>query len=226
MTPVVGEDNVLYMAGWAAGGDADARIEVEPFDSVIKRLDKNNNGKLEADELTTGPMAERFAQVDLDKDGSITREEYERFRKLIQDGQNGILAIRPGGKGDITNSHVAWRNTKQVPFCASPLYSGGTIFTVKDGGFLSSLDARDGKLLKRDRLPGSGNYYSSPVTGDGKVFLLSERGRLTVVSAVANWRVLATSDMREDTYATPALVDGKIYLRTAGHLYCFGLNGK
>jgi outer membrane protein assembly factor BamB len=223
MTPVVADDGLLYAAGWAAGGDADARIHVEPFDSVVKRLDKNGNGKLEADELTSGPIAERFTQVDLDKDGSITREEYERFRGLFEQGQNVVLAIRPGGRGDVTTTHVAWRNTKQVPFCASPMYVGGHVFTVKDGGFLSCLDARDGRLLRRDRIPGTGNYYSSPVTGDGKVYLLSERGQLTVVSAGADWRVLSTSDFGEDVYATPALADGRIYLRTAGHLYCFGL---
>jgi outer membrane protein assembly factor BamB len=226
MTPVVGDDGLLYVAGWSAGGDADARIEVEPFDEVIKRLDKNGNGKLEANELTTGPIAERFSQVDVDKDGSITREEYERFRSLFQKGQNLVLAIGPGGVGDVTDSHVAWRNTKQVPFCASPLFVGGLVFTVKDGGFLASLDARDGKLIKRERLPGLGNYYSSPVTGDGKVYLLSERGRLTVVSAEKDWQVLAASDFEEDVYATPALLDGKIYLRTAGHLYCFALREK
>ena len=226
MTPVVGDDGLLYVAGWSAGGDADARLEVEPFDEVIKRLDKNGNGKLEANELTTGPIAERFSQVDVDKDGSITREEYERFRSLFQKGQNLVLAIRPGGVGDVTDSHVAWRNTKQVPFCASPLFVGGLVFTVKDGGFLASLDARDGKLIKRERLPGLGNYYSSPVTGDGKVYLLSERGRLTVVSAEKDWQVLAASDFEEDVYATPALLDGKIYLRTAGHLYCFALREK
>jgi outer membrane protein assembly factor BamB len=223
MTPVVGDDGLLYVAGWSAGGDSDARIEVEPFDSVIKRLDKNGNGKLEANEITTGPIAERFTQVDVDKDGSITREEYEHFRGLFQKGQNVVLAILPGGKGDVTATHTAWRNTKQVPFCASPLHVAGSVFTMKDGGFLSSLDARDGKLVKRERLPNSGNYYSSPVAGDGKIYLLNERGRLTVVSAVPDWKVLATSDFEEDTYATPAIVDGRIYLRTAGHLYCFGL---
>jgi outer membrane protein assembly factor BamB len=223
MTPVVGDDGLLYVAGWSAGGDAEARIRVEPFDGVVKRLDKNGNGKLEADELTTGPIAERFTQVDLDKDGSITREEYERFRGLFDKGQNVVLAVRPGGTGDVTDTHVVWKNTRQVPFCASPLYHGGHVFTLKDGGLLSCLDARDGKPLKSDRLPAHGNYYSSPVAGDGKVYLLSERGELTVVSATADWRVLAASAFEEDAYATPALADGRIYLRTAGHLYCFGL---
>lgn len=222
-TPVVGDDGLLYLAGWSAGGDADAPISVEPFASVVKEVDRNGNGTLEATELTSGPIAQRFTQADLDKDGSITAREYERFRELFAKGQNVVLAVRPGGTGDVTETHVAWRNLKQVPFCASPLYHGGHVFTVKDGGFLSSLDARDGKLLKRDRLPGPGNYYSSPVAGDGKIYLLSEQGRLTVVSADADWRVLASSSFGEDAYATPALADGRIYLRTVGHLYCFGL---
>jgi outer membrane protein assembly factor BamB len=134
-----------------------------------------------------------------------------------------VLAIRGGGKGDITNSHVVWKNTRQVPFCASPLYLDGLIYTVKDGGFLASLDARSGELVQRDRLAGSGNYYSSPVAGDGKIYLVDQRGRLSVVQAGRTWHVLSSSDFEEEAYATPALAAGRIYLRTSGHLYCFGL---
>lgn len=224
MTPVVGDDGRLYLAGWSAGGDPGAAIAVEPFDRVVKRLDKNGNGKLENGELRTGPIAERFTQVDVDKDGSITRTEYERFRELFRSGRNVVLAIRSGGKGDITGSHVVWKNTRHVPFCASPLYSDGLIYTVKDGGFLASLDARSGELVQRDRVPGSGNYYSSPVIGDGKIYLVNERGRLSVIQAGRSWRVLSSSDFAEDVYATPALADGRIYVRTTGHLYCFGLS--
>ena len=223
MTPVVGDDSRLYVAGWSAGGDPGAPIAVEAFDPVIKRLDKNGNGKLETKELTSGPIAERFPQVDLDKDGSITGEEYERYRGLFREGRNVVLAIRGGGKGDITNSHVVWKNMRQVPFCASPLYLDGLIYTVKDGGFLASLDAHSGELVRRDRLAGSGNYYSSPVAGDGKIYFADQRGRLSVVQAGRDWRVLSSSDFAEDVYATPALAAGRIYLRTTEHLYCFGL---
>jgi len=226
-TPVVGDDGRLYVAGWSAGGEEGARIEVAAFDSIVKELDKNGDGKLQASELPQGPIQERFTQVDFDKDGSIIRAEYERFRKLFQLSQNVVMAIRPGGTGEITDSHVDWRNTKHMPFCASPLHTAGIVFTVKDGGFLSSLDAKDGQLLKRDRLAsGSGNYYSSPVVGDGKVYLLSDRGKLTVVSAAKEWEELWSSDFGEPVYATPALVGGKIYLRTGGHLYCFGVREK
>lgn len=223
MTPVIGQDGHLYVAGWSAGGDPGAPIVVEPFDQVLKRLDKNGNGKLDGDELTTGPIAQRFPQVDLDKDGSITREEYERYRKIFREAKNVVLAIRGGGSGDITDTHVIWKNTRQVPFCASPLYIDGLIYSVKDGGFLAALDARSGELVQRDRLAGSGSYYSSPVAGHGKIYIADERGRLSVVQAGRNWRVLSSSDFGEDIYATPAVVGGRIYLRTKGHLYCFGI---
>jgi outer membrane protein assembly factor BamB len=222
-TPALGADGRLYVAGFSAGGDPTDRIDVPPFDEVVKALDKNGNGKLEADELPAGPIKQRFTQVDLDKDGSISKAEYERFRGLFRETKNVVLAIRPGGAGDATDTHVAWRQTKAVPFCASPLSVGGMVFVVQDGGVLAALDARHGRVIRRDRLEGAGGaYYASPVAGDGKVYLASERGRLTVVSAAGEWKELATADFKEAVYATPALADGHVYLRTAGHLYCFG----
>lgn len=225
-TPVVGDDGRLYLSGWAAGGDPGGRIDIEPFDPVIKRLDANGDGKLDKNELKTGPMSERFNQVDVNKDGLITRAEYEHFRGLFEKGRNSVVAIRPGGKGDVTSTHVVWTNTKQVPFCASPLFHDGLIYTVKDGGLLACLEASDGKLHKYERVGVTNSYYSSPVVGDGKIYLLNEEGKLTVVRAGRDWEVLSTSRFEEDAYATPAIVDGRIYLRTAGHLYCFGLTDK
>ena len=87
---------------------------------------------------------------------------------------------------------------------------------------LSSLDATTGKPSKVARVPATGEYYSSPVAGDGKVFLLNQKGQLTVVSADGEWRVLHSADFGEQAFATPALAGGRIYLRTNGHLYCLG----
>lgn len=224
-TPSVGDDGRIYLAGWSQGGDPGAAIEIDAFEDALKR-DTNKNGKLERDELKGHPYLERFSQVDTIADGSITRPEYDRFRDLFQKGKNVVMALRPGGKGDVTDTNVAWTNSKNVPFCASPLYHAGLVYSVKNGGVFTSLDAQSGKLVKSDRLPDSGNYYSSPVVGDGKVFVLSERGVLAVIRAGREWEVLSTTDFQEDAYGTPAIADGRIYLRTNSFLYCFGLPTK
>lgn len=225
-TPVIGEDNALYVAGWAAGGDdGGIKFDVPAFDDVVAMYDKNKNGTFEEDELPDGdPIRMRFVQADRDKSGGITREEYEYFRKLFQIGRNVIIAVKPGGHGDISETHVLWTYAKHVPFCASPVVVGDRLFSVKDGGIVSCLSVHTGKPFKQARLEAIGEYYSSPVAGDGKLYMLSEEGRLTVISSSGDWQVLHTADFGENTYATPALVDGKIYLRTVSNLYCFGAN--
>ena len=222
LSPVIG-GNVLYVGGWSAGGDAGDRIRLEPFADFMAQYDTDDNGTLEQKEVANSlALKTRFTQCDRDKDGHVTRTEYEEFQMLFDKSQNVVLAIKPGGSGDISDSHVLWTYEKFVPFCASPLFYDGRIFAVKDGGILSCLDAETGKLHKSGRVAGASNYYSSPVGGDGKVYLLSQRGTLSVVSAQDEWQVLHSAEFAEDGYATPAIVDGRIYLRTSGHLYCFG----
>jgi len=222
-SPTVGPDGHLYLAGWAAGGDDAERIRVEAFDDELQLKDKNKNGSLEEAELKEGPVYQRFSQADRDKDGHLTRAEYELFRGLFDQGRNLVLSIKPGAQGESTETHVRWKQPKLVPFCASPLLVNNMVFTVKDGGIMQCLDAQTGKAIKPLRLEASGNYYASPVAGDGKIYLIDEQGRLTVLRADQTLQVLHTADFKEDTYGTPAIVDGRIYLRTAGHLYCFGL---
>lgn len=221
-SPTVGDDGNLYVAGWAAGGDDNEHIRVDPYESVAYK-DTDKSGTLEESELKDGPVHQRFSQADRNKDGKITPAEYEFFRGLFAEGKNMVLSIKPGAKGEATETSVRWRHARLVPFCASPLYVNGLIFTVKDSGVMQCLDAKTGKSLKQLRLEASDSYYASPVSGDGKVYVADEIGRLTVISATDKPEVLHTADFKEDVYATPAIVDGRIFLRTAKALYCFGL---
>ena len=222
MTPVVGPDGTLYVGAWAPGGDETERIEVQPYAEFIAKYDRNGNGTFEEDEFPDGPVRSRFRQFDRDKTGHVTKDEYESMRGVFDVAKNLIIAIKPGGHGDITNTHVLWKYGKLLPYCPSPVFANDLIFMVKDGSIVSCLDAKTGRPTKQGRVSGTAGYYSSPVAGDGKVYLLSQRGELTVISAEPQWRELASAKFGEDAYATPAIVDGRIYLRTAGHLYCFG----
>lgn len=223
MTPTVGPDGILYVAGWAAGAEAGARIQAPPWDEMLAKHDANKNGTLELEEMPVGDLKQRFSLIDRSKDSHITKAEYENMRHIFQTAQNRLVAIQPGGTGDITHSHVLWSQTKQLPFVPSPLVYKGHLFMVKNGGIISCLDAKTGNPTKQERASGTGDYYASPVGGDGKVYLFSQTGEVTVLSAEPQWQVLHAGKFEADVFATPAIVDGRIYVRTTGQLYCFGL---
>ena len=99
------------------------------------------------------------------------------------------------------------------------------IYLVRDGVF-TSLNPENGAVFKQARLTGAlGRYWSSPVAADGKIFVVSEDGRVVVLRAAPEWEILAVNNLDEDTFATPAIVDGRIYVRTCAALYCFARRG-
>ena len=96
------------------------------------------------------------------------------------------------------------------------------VFLVKDGGVITLLDAANGKLVKQGRARGEGNYYASPVGGDGKVYLCSGQGVATVLKAGPRIEILSSRDFGERIAATPVISRGQVLLRTEKALYCFG----
>ena len=145
-----------------------------------------------------------------------------RFNELRRAAQNSVMAIRLGGKGDLTDTNVLWRYSKVLPDVPCPLIYKGVLYLVRTGGIATTLNPATGEVLKQARLMGAlDGYYSSPVGADGKVYMISEAGKVSVLKAGAQWEVLAVNDMEEEAYATPAIAEGKIYLRTRTTLYCF-----
>jgi outer membrane protein assembly factor BamB len=142
-------------------------------------------------------------------------------------GEYGVAAITPGGaRGKLDPSAVRWRFRKNLPYIPSPLAYDGRFYMVKDGGIVTTLDLATGQLLKEGRATGAGGkYYASPTAADGKVFVASVDGKVTVLKAGAQWDVLGVNDLGEEIQATPALVGGRIYVRTRGTLYCFAAKG-
>lgn len=221
MSPIIGPDNILYAACFSPGNDGESRVAPLPVEELFA-ADADGNGTIEEKEFPDHPFKGRFTQIDRNKDGHITREEYLTVARTHSDGKNVFLAISPGGTGDITKTHVRWEQNKQLPYCPSPLYYEGKLFMVKDGGILSVLDAKTGKVLKHARLKATGGYYASPIAGDGKVYLLSQKGELTVINAEAGWTELHTFNFEGDGHATPAIADGRLYVRVGDQFYCFG----
>jgi len=131
------------------------------------------------------------------------------------------VAIRPGGSGDVTDTNVAWTNSRGGPFVPSAILVGERYYLVDDAGIATCLDARDGSPLWQRRL--SGRFTASPVAGDGKIYFTNEEGLTIVISADGEkYREIARNAVGEPVYASPAISQGKIYLRTARRLFAIG----
>ncbi len=130
-------------------------------------------------------------------------------------------AIRPGGRGDVTRTHVEWRSELGAPFVPSAILVGDYYYLVHDKGVLTCLEARTGKQAWRKRLEGS--YTASPVCAAGKIYFVNEEGSTIVIEADSRkYREVAHNEIDEPVYASPAIADGKLYLRAAKRLYCIG----
>lgn len=128
-----------------------------------------------------------------------------------------LMAVKLGGSGDVTESHVAWRIKKGAPSTPSPLLVGDELYFVSDKGVASCVDAKTGELHWTERI--GGNYSASPVLVDGRVLFLNETGEATWVRAGRKFEPLAKNQVPGRTLATPAFCDGAMYLRTDEHLY-------
>jgi outer membrane protein assembly factor BamB len=220
--PLIKPPALRGVSNWAPGGDAGEQAHLPAFQEAIARSDANHDGKLAQSELPkewqpTGS----WGAIDLDRDGLLNERDWNFFRAR-RAAQNSVMAIRLGGKGDLTDTNVLWRYSKVLPDVPCPLIYKGVLYLVKTGGIATSLNPATGAVLKQARLMNAlDGYYSSPVGADGKVYMISEAGKVSVLKAGAEWEVLALNDLAEDTYATPAVSEGKIYLRTRTTLYCF-----
>jgi outer membrane protein assembly factor BamB len=135
------------------------------------------------------------------------------------------LAIRPGGSGDITRTHVAWMSPRGSPFVPSPILYGSQLYMVNDmASIVTSLDAATGKVLYQGRLGVARRegFSASPVAVDGKVFFTNDEGETFVLRAGPTFELLHVNEIGERTLASPALVDGRWYIRTDRHLYAVG----
>ena len=221
-SPAAGDD-MLFSGSWNIGGDEGERITMPRFSDVVLEYDKNNDHKFSLDELPKGPIRERFTQIDVNKDHLVTAQEWNDMADAFAKAENVVLGIRAGGRGDITKTHLGWKQTRSLPYVSSPLYYRGRLHTIKNGGLASAYEGKSGKILYQDeRLGAIGDYYSSAVAGDGRIYAASQKGKVIVFEASDYLNVVARNDLGEDVMATPAIAENRIYYRTAGHLYAFG----
>jgi outer membrane protein assembly factor BamB len=226
-SPVLDRDTIF-----AFGYGADSP---SPFSRALAKLDKNHDGKISPDEYTDipGDTADRQQEAVYvamgkfmgNRDGIVTSDKWDAWGRHVG-GPTGLLAVRlDAAAGDeAIRPRELWRYDKGFAgVIPSPLLYDGILYVIKNGGILTAFNPVTGEVLKTGRVRGAlGGYSASPVAAEGKLFIVSEEGKLTVLRAGRDWDVLAVNDISEGSFATPALSGGRIYVRTDDALYCFG----
>jgi len=216
--PLIDRDRI-YVNGWETEGDRAQQRKVPEFAEMLAKYDRDHDGKLSQAEAPDHDP-DWWGDTDLNHDGYIDEREW-RYYQSREASQNCLVAIRAGGHGDVTATHVLWRYRKSLPNTPSPLLYNGVIYLIRDGIF-SSLNPETGEVFKLARLTGAlGHYWSSPVAADGKIFVASEEGKVVVLRAAPQWEILSVNNLDEEIFATPAIVDGRLYVRTRAALYSF-----
>lgn len=213
--PVIDGD-LVYVHGFnTPENDPGRMIAVPDFDVALREKDENKNGTLSKAEAPTKHVERLFQFLDLNGDGEMDRAEWAAYKRTML-SENALLAYRIGGE-------LAWKFQRSIPQLPSPLVYQGVLYMINEAGVLTTLDAKTGALHKQARLRGeSDRYYASPVAADGKVYVASHTGVVSVLRAGPDQELLAANRVDDEILATPGLVDGRVYVRTRSGLWCFG----
>lgn len=217
----------LYFAAWSPGDPEEKDFKMPAYDDILKQGDADGNGELSKAESANTHMKNFFDNNDTNKDGILVRKEWEDVLAFMSASKNSAFALKPGGAGDVTLTHVLWKKTKGLPYVPSALIYAGQYVMVKDGGMVTAYDAKTGDEVYMKRAVAPGRYYASPVAANGNIyFTCLDTGAVTVMKAGEKSPEIVAKNppLGEITAATPVIAGNTIYLRTAGHLYAFGGN--
>jgi outer membrane protein assembly factor BamB len=221
-TPVLA-NNKIFISGWTAGAGVS---RLPDFSELLQIGDANHDGVLSREEAPAGSPAQmHFPYVDANKDGEITAGEYESLIEIFRKSENALLAVEWDGEEKKASPRIAWKQQRGLPYVPSPLAYRDHIYLVRNGGMVSCYQQLDGAIeYLQERLGTVGDYYASPVAGDGKILFCSQSGVVTTIEAGGDFRVLDIWDTGEPIYATPALSREFIFVRTNQSLMAIPLD--
>ena len=137
-------------------------------------------------------------------------------------GARHMIAVKAGGKGDVTSSNLVWEKKRETAYVPTILAKDGLLFWIFDTKNIAiCVDAKTGEEKFREELKG-GNVSASPIMIDGKIYSVTQRGTVNVFKAASTFKELGKTELNEQVYASPAVADGRLYIRGQKHLFCIG----
>lgn len=239
VTLAVAGEGLLFVSSSGVGTPQEP-LGFPTWPDLVRDHDQNKDGRIAPDEVPEDagihtrkeipkevagnfiPIRGLLRRADEDKDGLITKAEWDGMGAFVAANANNVMALRPGGRGDVTDTHLAWKAQTGIPELPSPVLYRGRLWFVRNGGMVTSYEAATGRvILDRQRLEAGGQYAASLVAAAGNIFAASEPGIVTVFEAGDSLAVVGRADLGERILATPALVGDTLYVRTDGHIWAF-----
>jgi len=221
-TPMVADGKIIY-AAWSPVGSKEFKFPT--FDELLEQAGEKDKGYLTKEGSEKTFLKEFFDSNDPNKDGKITREEWDAMLKFLTAGKNRAVAITPGGTGDVSKSHVAWSIEKGLPYVPSPLVYKGVMYTISATARLAAYDVKTGKAIYEDEPIGLGagfsSVYASPIAANGHIYLCGLDKSVIVIKAGDFPEKVSSTKLDDRIAATPAIADHTIYIRTGKTLYAF-----
>jgi len=196
--------------------------QLKPWEEALAEHDTNGDEKIARSEWDHGMLQQAWFIFDLDDDGFLDAKDYEYLLSSAT-ATGGLFAVKMGGKGDVTDTHVVWRydDRRGLPDCPSPVAYDGLLYIIKEGGLFTAMDAATGEVVKQGRVGEPDQYFASPVAAAGHVVTASQSGQLCLVKGGAEWEVVSVFDLGEELWSTPAIAGEQVIVRTQDALYCF-----
>ena len=221
--PIVAGDRLFVHSWMAAPSELGTKKITRTWEEAAAELDADGDALISKEEADELGLERVWFLYDMDKDDAMDEEEWG-FALARATAKNGLHAIRLGGEGDVTATHVEWTWRRSLPNVPSPILAGGTLFVLKEGGVLTALDPATGETLQAGRVneEAEEGYFASPIAANGTLLLASHPGKVARVIARGEWEVGELTDFGEEIWATPAVAEDGVYVRTQVALYAFG----
>jgi outer membrane protein assembly factor BamB len=211
----------VYISGFnTPENDPGRQLALPTWQELLARDDVNHDGAIQKEEVSDARIMKYWDFIDTEGRGKIGESEWKLYLSVMA-AENGLYVFKLGSRGDAT-AKLVWKYQRSVPQLPSLVVYRGVVYMLNDRGVLTTLDAATGEMQRQDRVREfSDNYYASPVAGDGKIFLASHNGVVTVLRAGGKQELLAANPLDEEIFATPAIADGRLYVRTDEMVFNF-----